>query len=1011
MKKLVLLLLLSVAIFDFAYCQTVNSVKSNNKTFIENKGQWPENVVFLTRQNNFNAWFVEDGIIYDFFKVESSNVKSKPFFVEDHQNNSRKYGHVVKMKFGNCKDEKKLDISGNDKLSTYYNYFIGNDQAKWASRVGLFSEIQTQNLYEYINLRHYFTNEGLRYDFIVNPGGDISDIEISFEGADDLKLNDRGELEIFTSLGIVKHCKLVAFQKIDEMNVEVPVSFELKDSKIITFSAESYDKSKPLIIDPLVVCSFFGGWFFDWADDIIFDNNSNVIIGGSTQSNDFPISLGAYSDSINGDKDLIISKFTSNIDTLLFSTFLGASNGFEYFEEIISDSFNNTIICGNTSGSDFPTTSGAYDEIRDGSSDGFIAKINTSGDSLLNSTLLGGDASDVSFSISIGTMGDFVVTGGTTSLDLACTSNAYDNSYNENGDVFIARFDSELTTLLYCTYLGGSKLDAGLFIDYCGNDTYIITGSTKYSDFPTTPGSFSTPFCDDQNIFVSKISGDSLIFSTYFGGGSDDELLSSTIDLNGDVIVAGKTISFNYPTSNGCFDSIHSNLRDGFISKLASDGTYLKFSTFIGGDDIDEVTSVTTDTENNIYFTGSTESPDIFIPSNNCYDSIYNGNLDVIIGTIDTSGNNLLYASFLGKSESEWGYGIALHEDKYLFLTGVTYSVDFPVTSGVIDTSLNGSFDIFLFKMNLPFVKEVVTQPSCYGETDAAINLTFTGGTSPYVIQWDNGATDQFLDSLPPGNYNVTIIDAEQLSTEISIDVIEPDLFTVAANYDPIHCNGDSTLVTFNFTGGTPPYSYPHDTILWAGSHVFSFVDSRGCEAMISFVINDPPVLEFTSLIMDASAPSVPDGSINITVSGGITPYSYNWFNGSQTEDIENLVPSEYYVTITDFLNCQLIESFTVNYFIGLPELEEQHVSLMCYPNPFSEKTTVSFTLSRSANIELALFNILGEKIQILWEGYSNQGEHSFEFRSGDFSSGTYLIKLETNNSYSRNMKIAIIEK
>ncbi|MCF8457022.1 MAG: T9SS type A sorting domain-containing protein [Bacteroidales bacterium] len=965
----------------------------------------------MTRQNNFNAWFVEDGIIYDFFKVESSNVKSKPFFVEDHLNNSRKYGHVVKMKFGNCKDEKKLDISGNDKLSTYYNYFIGNDKAKWASHVGLFSEIQTQSLYSNIDLRHYYTNDGLRYDLIVNPGGDISDIEISFEGADDLKLNEEGELEIFTSLGIVKHCKLFAYQEIDEKNVEVPVSFELKDSKTITFNAESYDKSKTIIIDPLVVCSFFGGWFFDWADDIIFDNNSNVIIGGSTQSNDFPISLGAYSDSINGDRDFIISKFTPNIDTLLFSTYIGASSGFEYFGDIITDLNNNTIICGNVSGNDYPIISGAFDESHNGSIDCFISIINNSGDSLLKSTFFGGSGSEACASISIDTLGDIAIAGTTSSLDLPCTINAYDTSYNDNVDGIIARFNSELSDLLYCTYIGGSKLDQGLFINYCGNDTYIITGSTKYSDFPTTPGSFSTPFCDDQNIFVSKISGDSLIFSTYFGGGSDDELLSSTIDLNGDVIVAGKTISFSYPTSNGCFDSIHSNLRDGFISKLASDGTYLKFSTFIGGDDIDEVTSLTTDTGNNIYFTGSTESPNIFIPSNNCYDSIYNGNRDVIIGIIDTSGNNLLYASFLGKSESEWGYGIALHEDKYLFLTGVTYSVDFPVTSGVIDTSLNGSFDIFLFKMNLPFVKEVVTQPSCYGETDAAINLTFTGGTSPYFIQWDNGSTNQFLDSLPPGNYNVTIIDAEQLSTEISIDVIEPDSFVATANFDPIACNGDSTLVVFNFTGGTPPYSYPHDTILWAGSHIFTFLDSRGCEAMVSFVLNDPPILEFTSIVEDASGPSVPDGNINITVSGGITPYSYNWSNGSQTEDIENLVPDEYYVTITDFLNCQLIESFTVNYIIGLFELEEQVVSLMCYPNPFSEKANISFTLSSSTYVELSLFNILGEKIQVLSDGYFIQGEHICELLSGNLSPGTYFIKVETKDDISDIIKIAIIDE
>ncbi|MBF8275302.1 MAG: hypothetical protein HW390_375, partial [Candidatus Brocadiaceae bacterium] len=344
------------------------------------------------------------------------------------------------------------------------------------------------------------------------------------------------------------------------------------------FTVASYDKTKDLIIDPLLASTFLGGSGSDNGTSLTIDTSGNVYVTGRTSSTDFPTTSGAYDTAYNSWNDVFVSKLDSGLASLLASTYLGGSSSHDEGCSLTLDINGNVYVTGNTWSTDFPTTSGAYDtSFNGGSYDVFVSKLDSGLTSLLASTFVGGSNGEKGSSLTLDTSGNVYVTGVTYSSDFPTTSGAYDTSFNGGEcDVFVSKLNGGLTGMLASTFVGGSYGDWGnsIALDTSGN--VYVTGGTDSIDFPTTSGAYDT----SQNggvyysdVFISKLDGGltGLQASTYLGAGSFDYGGSLALDTSGNVYVAGYTYSTSFPTTNGAYDtSFNGGYFDVFVSKLNS---------------------------------------------------------------------------------------------------------------------------------------------------------------------------------------------------------------------------------------------------------------------------------------------------------------------------------------------------------------------------------------------------------------------------------------------------------
>ena len=660
-------------------------------------------------------------------------------------------------------------IQGDEKSVTKVNYFKGNDSSKWKSNISTYNVVNLGEIYKGIELRLKAYGNNVEKLFCVKPDANPDQIKIRLsgiqppespleKGARGLWINDEGQLEAETELGPVKFTKPIAYQEINGKRVDVGVEYRVEsseaenksskhktcNSKLMSthpkstiqnlsstsigdpkskianrkleygFKVASYDKTKDLIIDPLLASTYLGGSKDDIGYSLALDTSGNVYVTGRTSSTDFPTTSGAYDTSQNGSYDVFVSKLNGDLTTLLASAYLGGDS-YDTASSLALDVSGNIYITGGTKSSDFPTTTDAYDvSYNGGNGDYFVSKLNGDLTNLISSTYLGG-SSDEFYStyayahsfILIDTDENIYVTGNTSSSDFPITTQAYDTSYN-GCDAFVAKLNGNLTSLLASTFLGGSSVDGGYSIAKDSDENIFVTGWTFSEDFPTTLSAYDTFYNGGEfDVFVSKLNKDltTLIASTYLGGSqynnyaTSDYVYSIALDSNGNIILAGYTGSSDFPTTSGAYDTTYGDTFNGnaFISKLNEDLTNLLASTFLGGTDEDEITSITVDPKGDIYVTGSTKSSD-FPTTTDAYDTSYGGGgRNSFVSKLNSELTSLSASTYLGGSEC---YSISIDKNTNIYLAGLTTSSNFPTTISAYDTSFNGNVDAFVSKLN-----------------------------------------------------------------------------------------------------------------------------------------------------------------------------------------------------------------------------------------------------------------------------------------------------------------------
>jgi hypothetical protein len=428
------------------------------------------------------------------------------------------------------------------------------------------------------------------------------------------------------------------------------------------------------------------------------------------------------------------------IDPLLASTFIGEI-GADDVQTLDIDASGNVYIGGCSNSLDFPTTPGTYDSTINGSTDGFICKLDGNLSTLLASTFIGGSGYDMLRLLDIDASGNVYVAGYSQSPDFPTTPGAYDSTINGNMDGFICKLDGNLGTLLASTFIGGNDVDEAweLHVDPYG---YInVSGTTSSSDFPITPGAYDDDYDGGGDIFVSKLEGNlsTLLASTYIGGYENDWIRALDIDAFGDVYVAGHTWSNDYPISSNAYDSVYNGGEDIFISKLNGDFSTLLASTFIGGSGWESAWHLDAHSSEHVYMTGYSESPE-FPATPGAYDESFNSWRDIVVCKLDCDLSTLLASTFIGGGGFDDASSLCIDTSGNIYVTGLTTSPDYPTTPGAYDAYHNGACDVCISKFdgNLCVLLASTFIGGCYDDVPYALSTNAFGNVYVSGITWSS---------------------------------------------------------------------------------------------------------------------------------------------------------------------------------------------------------------------------------------------------------------------------------
>ena len=650
----------------------------------------------------------------------------------------------------------------------------------------------------------------------------------------------------------------------------------------------------------IVYSTYLGGNSDDYGLGIdVFEGHAYVI--GTTEGEGFP-TVDAYDSTHSDQDDCFLTKFAIDGESLVYSTFLGGVNDDIPNSIEVVDSYS--YITGYFRDDDFPTLR-AFDSSANGNYDCFIAILSEQRDSDLDSvydweeeflygtnpysadsdhdnyldyyeilhntdpldsehypglnfdstfsTFLGGSNDDVAQAVAVD--GQYVYVVGQTLSSNFPTFNPMTAVINGNMDVFVLKLSIDCQSVIYSTFIGGSANDYGIDIAVSGGFAFI-TGYTSSADFPTYNANDST-YNGAEDCFLTKlhINGQSLISSTYLGGTGEDHGSSIGVDA-GCPYITGYTESSDFPLENA-YNATFGGARDAFVTKYAIDCLSFDYSTFLGDNGNDYGMGIDVE-DGHAYIVGSTSS--LGFPTVSGFDSVFNGAYDVYVTKFSTDGQSLLYSTFLGGSNSEWGYSITV-EAGYAYVTGNTLSLNYP-TSHMFGQTYHGNTDCFVTKigldgLNLIYSRFLGGSSQDYGRDIVVAEgyAYITGNTIspdfPVTFSSETGASDEcFVTMLTTnGNYTSfsTIVGGASDETGKGIAVCNGTVYVVGSTVstsfptqfplDSTHNGGDDAFIIVfgldsdhdylcNFwedTLGTDMYSIDSDIDTFSDSYEFFY--------------------------------------------------------------------------------------------------------------------------------------------------------------------------------------------
>jgi hypothetical protein len=522
-------------------------------------------------------------------------------------------------------------LIGTDRLAARANYLIGNDRRRWQTNVPTFSGASYRGIWRGIDASFTGSQHQLEYMFTVAPGADPRRIQLDYKGQSDLRLDRSGDLVVSAGrTPTVRQLAPNAYQWQGGERVSVASRYELTGDRL-TIKLGVYDHRLPLVIDPTV--------------------------------------------------------------TLDYSTYLGG-NGLDFGAAIAVDLAGNVYVTGTTNSTNFPTAS-PYQGASLGSDDAFVTKLNATGTAVVYSTYLGGSGIDFGNGIAVDPAGDAYVTGMTQSANFPLSS-ALQTTYGAGGgDAFVTKLNPSGNALVYSTYLGGNGGDEGygIAVDPAGNA--YVTGFTRSTDFPTANAEQGSLAGTVTNAFVTKLNpaGSALVYSTYLGGAGGSGINAGyaiAVDSAGSAYITGKTGAPDFPTMNPEQGTL-SGSTNAFVTKFSAAGSTLVYSTYLGGTGADSGLGIAVDSAGSAYVTGQTTSTNF--PTMNPEQPANAGGYDAFVTKLDPAGSALAYSTYLGGSGTDGATAIAVDADGSAYVTGGTFSADFPIVNPEQATYGGGGYE------------------------------------------------------------------------------------------------------------------------------------------------------------------------------------------------------------------------------------------------------------------------------------------------------------------------------
>lgn len=394
-------------------------------------------------------------------------------------------------------------------------------------------------------------------------------------------------------------------------------------------------------LSTLLASTFLGGSAGDNAVSVMVNSSGNVIVSGNTYSTDFPVSLSAYDKTYNGNGDFFVSTFSSDLKQLLSSTYVGGS-GVDSLVQAVVNSTGEVYLTGNVYSTDYPVSAVAYDKTHNGQSDIVITKLSSNLSLIIASSYIGGNDMDTAPAIVINpnNSSEVYLSGTTGSQNFPMVGATYNKIIMGQSDIFIAKLNSDFSSMLLSTFLGGKEHDGNKHLLVTA-DSVVVVGDTFSIDYPTTAGAYDMTYNGQSDIVVSKLplNLSSLTLSTLVGGSNMDNPRFAGIDAAGRIYVVGSTYSQDYPVIAGSYDTSYGSPTDVVISLIDNNYANLVASTYFGGFNADSVWAGAL-TNSKLYFVGETNSYGYFeFPvTNGAYDTTNNGMNDGFVAFISLGG-------------------------------------------------------------------------------------------------------------------------------------------------------------------------------------------------------------------------------------------------------------------------------------------------------------------------------------------------------------------------------------
>ena len=715
-------------------------------SFEPNQGQTDAQVKFMARGSGYGVFLTADEAVLTLQQHKAPKTATEAVAAPENA--------VVRLKVIGA--NQTAAVNGQAPLPGKNHYFKGNDRSQWRTDIPTFARVQYGEIYPGVDLVYYGQQRQLEYDFIVAPGADAEQIALRFDGADSLKLNGNGDLVLETAAGELRQHAPVIYQETSSGKQFISGGYKLAADQQITFALGDYDHNLPLVIDPVFgYASFLGGTGFDMAAAAAVDADGNLFVTGETADSLFPgtnVFSGASS-------SVFVTKLDPGGSTVLFTTLLEGRSR-EFSSGIAVDATGNIYVAGTTISDDFPLQLPFEDKLNHGilpcfgvliciaywygsiRYEGFVTKLNPTGNQLLFSTYMGGADDDFLNGLALSADGKVYVTGSTRSLNFPIKNEFQNNTVGSGFDSFITVLANNGQSLVYSSYLRGTYEAKAVAVDSAGNA--YITGYSDDNQLPVKGAGGAAPFrssnAGGNDAYVAKFNpaatGDaSLVYATYLGGGGTDQGFAIAVDAQNRAFVTGVTGSVNFPLQSA-LDTTNV-VNEAFVTGLNANGSGLVFSTFLGGSGAEAGTGIAFDRSNNIVVAGHTTSTNFTLSSP--IQTTAGGGRDGFVTKLAPNGASILFSTYVGGNQDDQINGVAVDAVNSIYVVGQTRSANMPSTPNAVQTFLQGGLDAWAGKITfaLPETIGVFT-------AGAAFNLRNSLSAGPPDITAFFGApTDQ----------------------------------------------------------------------------------------------------------------------------------------------------------------------------------------------------------------------------------------------------------------------------